>query len=257
MKSRFGHSEFLPGIDLWSLGIHELLEYLKDRIEEGRSTFIVTLNPLMVMRYRQDEEFARALDAADVIVADGVGIKWAYRRIKQRNIQLIPGVELAEAIIEKASEYGWNVGLIGGEPGIWDKAAEKLTTRYPELKVAYGHHGYFSQEEEPEIVNEIIQKDLQVLIAGMGFPKQELFLNKFKKHFEGSILIGVGGSLDVFSGKTKRAPQIYRRLKIEWLYRMISEPKRISNFLILLKYWILVILRHPWLFKKTINDRIP
>lgn len=257
MKFRFGHVEFLPGIELWSSGLPELPGYLKERIDEGISTFIVTLNPLMVMRYRQDEEFAKAINAADVIVADGVGIKWAYSRLTKMKIQLIPGVELAEAIIEKASECGWDVGLVGGEPGIWEESAEKLILKYPELNVVYGHHGFFSLEDETEIVNEIVEKNLHVLIAGMGFPRQEMFLHKYKKHFKGAVLIGAGGSLDVFSGKTKRAPEIFRRLRIEWVYRMIKEPKRIISFFILFKYWILVVLRHPSLFKEMIDDKIP
>jgi N-acetylglucosaminyldiphosphoundecaprenol N-acetyl-beta-D-mannosaminyltransferase len=267
VESRHGHCEFLPGIELWCESKNELLDYLTHRVQAGQTTFIVTLNPLMVMASRHNRDFARVLEKADVIVADGQGVRWAYRKIQNSDVPLIPGVELAEEIIAASSKTAssesassgqkWNIGFLGGRDNVWKIAADSLKRKYPDIVIKGGFQGYFNQNDEEDIVFKLSEMDLKVLIAGMGSPKQELFLLKHLDSFKGAILIGAGGSLDIYSGQTKRAPMIFRGLKLEWLWRMIKEPSRFSQIFPLMKFWLMVAMRHPSLFKSAIGDKIP
>lgn len=236
----------------------------------------------MVMASRHNRDFARVLDKADVIVADGQGVRWAYRKIQNSDIPLIPGVELAEEIIAASSESAsseaasseaasseaasseaasgkrkWNIGFLGGRDDVWEMAADNLKRKYPGIVIKGGVHGYFNQNDEKDIVCKLTEMDLKVLIAGMGSPKQELFLLKHLDSFKGAILIGAGGSLDIYSGQMKRAPRIFRGLKLEWLWRMIKEPSRFSQIFPLMKFWLIVAMRHPSLFNNAIGVKIP
>lgn len=216
----------------------------------------------MVIASRHNRDFARVLEKADVIVADGQGVRWAYRKIQNSDIPLIPGVELAEEIIAASSEAAssgqkWNIGFLGGRDSVWEMAADTLKRKYADIVIKGGFQGYFNQNEEKDIVCKLSEMDLKVLIAGMGSPKQELFLLNHLDSFKGAILIGAGGSLDIYSGQMKRAPSIYRRLKLEWLWRMIKEPSRFSQIFPLMKFWLMVVMRHPSLFNSAIGDKIP
>lgn len=211
----------------------------------------------MVMASRHNRDFARVLEKADVIAADGQGVRWAYRKIQNADISLIPGVELAEEIIAASGKQKWNIGFLGGRDDVWEMAADSLKRKYPDIVIKGGIHGYFNQNEEKDIVCKLSEMDLKVLIAGMGSPKQELFLLNHLDSFKGAIVIGAGGSLDIYSGQMRRAPMIFRTLKLEWLWRMIKEPSRFSRIFPLMKFWLMVVMRHPSLFKSAIGDKIP
>lgn len=240
MPSRYGHQPFLPGIELWTQSRSELLSYLEKRINDRQTSFIITLNPLMIMERSSNKEFNRSLETADVIVADGRGVRWAARKIGKINPPLIPGVELAEELIRYAAVKGLPVSLIGAHPGVWEKAKENLSKKYPGLNIVAGHHGYFKETDEAELIDRLASHKPLLIIAGMGFPRQEIFLYKYKGRFPGAILIGVGGSLDIYSGVKKRAPVFFRKTGTEWLWRMLTEPSRIKRFWRLLKFWLWV-----------------
>lgn len=257
MDDRHGHCEFLPGIELWAQSSNELVDYLAHRVETGETTFIVTLNPIMVLASRKDRDFAKVIETADVIVADGQGVRWAYRKLHNKDVPLIPGVELAERIVELSGKKKWGIGLVGGQEGVWEKAADCLINKYPGIVVKGGNHGYFNQNDEIDIVSALAALKLEVLIVGMGSPKQEMFLMKHLDLFNGAIVIGAGGSLDIYSGQVKRAPKLYRNLKLEWLWRMIREPSRFSQFFSLVKFWWMIVIRHKTLFNSAKDDKMP
>lgn len=257
MQIHHGHAHFLPGIQIWAQSRENLLEYLSDRLKKHSSTMIVTLNPLMVLRANRDDEFNGILEKADVVVCDGQGVRWAFRHLHNESIPLIPGVELAEDLIIAASKNSWKVYLLGGEHDIWQKAKEKFAVQFKNPDMIQGHHGYFNHEEELKIIEEINRFKPDLIIAGMGFPKQEKFLFRNRDKFNDSIMIGVGGSLDVFAGEVKRAPIFFRKLKIEWLWRMFREPERFKNIVDLIIFSLLIITRHKSLLNRSTNDKIP
>ena len=147
------------------------------------------------------------------------------------------------------SQKSWPVVIIGAKPGVWEKAKENLTAKYPGLNIVGGHHGYFDKAAEAELIDRVAGLTPFVVIAGMGFPKQEVFLSSVRGRLPGAILIGVGGSLDIYSGMKKRAPIIFRKMGMEWLWRMVCEPKRMRQLALLMKFWILVQIRHKSLLK--------
>jgi N-acetylglucosaminyldiphosphoundecaprenol N-acetyl-beta-D-mannosaminyltransferase len=245
--------QFPIGIEIWSKGIDQLLELVVQRIESGETTHIVTLNPLMVMSFKNDPEFHQAVKSADFVVADGVGIKWAIKKLYGIDVPLIPGIELSERLIRLSSQKGWGIGLLGARPNVWETAERKLSGNFLNLIIKGGHHGFFRNDEESLIVENLSSKGLHLLLVGMGFPKQEKFLGKYKENFKGAVLIGVGGSLDVFAGKVVRAPEIFRKLGIEWLWRMVREPKRLANVFTLFRFWWMVKTKDRYLVGNHVN----
>lgn len=247
MISSGEHVQFPIGIEIWSKGVDQLLDLVIQRTESGETTHIVTLNPLMVMSLKNDPEFWNAVKSADFTVADGVGIKWAIKKLHGTDVPLIPGIELSERLIRLSAQKGWGVGLLGARPDVWEKSERMLSDKFPNLAVTGGHHGYYQNEEESLIVDKLSKSGLKLLLVGMGFPKQEKFLRKYREKFKGAVLIGVGGSLDVFAGEAVRAPVIFRKLGIEWFWRMVREPRRLGSVFTLFRFWYMVKTKNRYL----------
>ena len=253
MISSDKHVQFPIGIEIWSKGIELLLELVAQRTQSGETTHIVTLNPLMVMSLKNDMEFWNAVKSADFVVADGVGIKWAIKKLHGIDVPLIPGIELSERLIRLSAQKGWGVGLLGARPDIREKAERKLSGNFPNLIFTGGHHGYYQKEEESMIVEKLSNSGLKLFLVGMGFPKQEKFLGQYRENFKGAVLMGVGGSLDVFAGEVVRAPEVFRKLGIEWLWRMVREPRRLANVFTLLRFWWMVKTKNRYLVGNHVN----
>jgi N-acetylglucosaminyldiphosphoundecaprenol N-acetyl-beta-D-mannosaminyltransferase len=207
----------------------------------------------MVMAARRNPDLAAIISRADVVVCDGQGVRWAFGKLHHKAVPLIPGIELAEELIKLASGKSWNVTLVGGKPGIWEDAKSNLESGYEGLRIVGGCDGFFTDEQEPMIFEKLGELNPQILFAGMGFPKQDILLNRYRDVFKGTIMIGVGGSLDVFAGKVKRAPVFFRKLRIEWLWRMVKEPERFKNLRDILKFCLLILAKHHSVVVKSSN----
>lgn len=198
-------------------------------LQAGQNVQVVTLNPEMIMQGDQDPELGRILKSADLILPDGAGLVWALRR--QGNVvNRLPGIEFSEALLAWAAREGRKIALVGARPEILELAVNALTARYPGLQVAYQHHGFFKPgEEEERIARECADTAPSLVFVALGVPRQEKWIDRYKALFKGAALVGVGGSLDVWSGQTKRAPALMRKLNLEWAYRISSEPWRIKR----------------------------
>ena len=201
---------------------------------DGRTKIIVTANPIMVMTAQKDAEFMQILRSADLIVPDGVGILWAARRKGMDLPDRVTGVELAYGLL--GSEVSPKVFFLGGKEEVAEKAAQKAKELFPGVRICGTHHGYFSPEEEPRIVQAIRETEADLLLCAMGSPKQEKFIWKYKSELGAKVGIGVGGVFDVLAGEKKRAPEIIQNLGLEWLYRLILEPSRIKQDALLLQF---------------------
>ncbi len=215
------------GFELWEEGVQELLHTVEEAIREGKKLHIVTLNPEMVARQTFDLSFRQVLQEAEVLIPDGVGIVWGIRFLERRVLERLAGIELAEEIVVQGEKKGWSFYFLGGEPGIAEQAARNLCRRYPRLRVVGFHHGYFG--EDGEVVEDICGKVPDVLLVGMGSPRQEKWVHRYKDVLPSWVMIGVGGSLDVWSGKKKRAPRLWQTMRLEWGYRLLCEPWRIRR----------------------------
>jgi len=161
-----------------------------------------------------------------MVIPDGIGLVYASKILKHPMKERVTGIDFLGRALEHLAQTGKSVFLFGSKPGIAEKAAEKMKETYPGLKVAGTRNGYFKPEEEEAILEEINAAEPDLLCVALGSPKQELFVLKYKDRLKAKAAIGVGGSLDVWSGELKRAPEFYRKHGLEWLYRFIQEPSR-------------------------------
>jgi N-acetylglucosaminyldiphosphoundecaprenol N-acetyl-beta-D-mannosaminyltransferase len=201
------------------------LEVIESAWENHRSLHIVTLNAEMVVAAQQDAQLDRIIRHAHLIIPDGAGVVWAVR-LSGEHIERLPGIELASAALDHAARYDKRVALIGGRPEVLRKLVEDLPEKHKGLDVVAWNDGYFTADDAESVVDKIAEHDPDLILVALGVPKQEYFIDQWSHAFPRAIMIGVGGSFDVWAGEIKRAPKFMRDLHLEWLYRLIVEPWR-------------------------------
>lgn len=206
------------------------------------SAHIVTANPELVMEARRNPAFAEVLRRAELVLPDGIGIVWAARLLGRPIAQRVPGIELAEALLEAGARHGYKVFFLGAAPGVAEQAAVAVERTYPGIEVVGTQHGYFSAEEEPDVVERVRRAVPDILFVGLGAPRQEFFIARHRTTWNVPVAIGVGGSLDVLSGRARRAPRWVQAIGLEWLYRLVREPRRIGRMAALPQFVVLVLL---------------
>ncbi len=227
------------GVGFDSLSMDEALEKALSLMEEGRAAYVVTPNPEIVMLCRENEEAAAAVNGADLVLPDGIGVVYAAKLMRRPLRQKLPGIDFASGLMEKLAERGGSVYLFGAKPGVAASAGEKLSRRYPGLVVAGSHNGYF--DDDGPIISDIAACAPDLLLVCLGAPKQELWMKEQTGKMPVGLMAGLGGSLDVFAGVTKRAPVFWQKLGLEWLYRLFREPKRIGRMMKLPRFLLLAI----------------
>ncbi|WP_418952967.1 N-acetylglucosaminyldiphosphoundecaprenol N-acetyl-beta-D-mannosaminyltransferase TarA [Staphylococcus pettenkoferi] len=189
--------------------------------------FIVTANPEIANYATQHSDYQQLVNRADYVVPDGTGIVMGAKMLKTPLQERVPGIELMETCIQIANEKQQRVYLLGSKPEIVDLAEQQLQAQYPYVHFA-SHHGYIDVHDQ-SIADEIVAFDPDYLFVGMGYPRQEEWLERYAQHFTHTVMMGVGGSLEVFSGTKKRAPKLFRKLNLEWVYRLLIDWKRIGR----------------------------
>jgi len=261
------------GVDVSTNTKDELLQEVSDYLKKKSKTSftIVTPNPEQMVYTQKDARFRKILNSADIALPDGIGIVWAMNRLKNNApqpplskrgsvsggvIKRIPGIEFAEELIKIAAQNNYHVGLVGGRINIAQKALERLQKKYPKLN-GWAEDGpeikisnlksQISSEETPleELQKKIKRTNTRLLFIGFGAPKQEFFIEAISHQpsaiRQNVVLMVVGGSFDVWSGRIRRAPLFIRGLGFEWLWRLFQEPWRIKRQLNLLKFIYLVL----------------
>lgn len=226
----------LLGLPLDPVDLGGALDWAGARLSGGEPAQIVTLNPELVVRSRRDAKLRLAISAAELVTADGVGIVWAARRLC--NLELpgrVTGVDLTTALLEHFGER-LRVFFLGGKPGVAATAAARAASLW-NTTVAGVQHGYFDDEEA--VVRAVRASGADLLLAGLG-ERQETFLHRHKQELGVPLSIGVGGTLDVLSGRVRRMPAWSQRLGLEWLLRVGGDPKRWPRALRLARFVLLV-----------------
>jgi N-acetylglucosaminyldiphosphoundecaprenol N-acetyl-beta-D-mannosaminyltransferase len=214
------------GLPLDPLSRSEVLERSSSFLSQSPCRQIVTLNALMVLEAETNEELRLAGEKAALVTADSSGIAWAAFKISGKHLERYPGIDLAFDLCRVCSEQGFGVYLLGGAPNVAATAARRLQDSFPKLKIAGTRDGFFKSEQEKEVLSEMSASGAHLFLIGLGMPKQELWIHRNLNKFSHGVAVGVGGTLDVWAGKVKRAPNFYRRFGIEWLYRLWQEPYR-------------------------------
>lgn len=197
---------------------------------DDRGMHVVTLNAEMVIQAQNDTELDRIVRHAHLIVPDGAGAVWALR-MDGHQAYRVPGIELAYKALSSAARHKLPVALIGGRREVLDKLLEVISSQHPGIDVVASHDGFFGGDEEETMIDEIVEKQPRLILVAMGVPRQELFIDRWQAQFSKAVVIGVGGSFDVWAGYTKRAPAFFRKLHLEWFYRMASEPWRAKRIM--------------------------
>ncbi|MDR0951513.1 MAG: WecB/TagA/CpsF family glycosyltransferase [Oscillospiraceae bacterium] len=221
------------GVSFNNLTMDEAVSRALTLINERGGAYVVTPNPEIVMLARKDHDLQDALAGAALTLPDGVGIVLASKLLGTPLRRKLPGIDFACALMDKLSERGASVFLLGasngenGEESVAQKAAAKLKERFPGLIIVGAQHGYFS-EDEP-IIEQINASRPDLLLVCLGSPKQEQWMARNAKNLNVGLMAGLGGALDVFSGEVNRAPERWQHLGLEWLYRLLHDPARIKR----------------------------
>lgn len=208
---------------------------------ERRAAYVVTPNPEIVMCCREDAQAAEAVSAADLTIADGIGVVYGARILKTPLKEKVPGCDFTLALMDKMQEEGRSVFLFGAKPGVAELAEQKLKEKFPGLRFVGTNDGYFT--DDAPIVEKINAASPDLLLVCLGAPKQEKWMYKNAPSLNVGLMIGAGGSLDVYAGTAQRAPERWQRAGMEWLYRLLKDPKRIGRMAVLPKFMLTVIFR--------------
>ncbi len=204
------------------------LEIIETAWRSDKGLQVETLNAEMVVAAQQDQRLDRIIRHAHLIVPDGAGVVWALR-LDGHTVDRLPGIELAQQALTLAAAKSVPVSLLGGKPAVIERLNEVLPRLHPGLKLVSSHDGYFSSDHEEHLVDSIAAQEPKLLLVALGVPKQEFFIDQWRDKFPKAVVIGVGGSFDVWAGTVKRAPQGFQKMHLEWLYRLIREPWRFKR----------------------------
>lgn len=204
------------------------------------SHYAVTPNSEIVYECLKDENVRKTVNNADMVLPDGIGVIYASKILKTPLKEKIAGIDFAKALMEEMRNEGMKLFLLGSKPGVAERASKNLQAAYPGLIICGTYDGYF--KDDGPVIEKINNERPDALFVCLGAPKQELWMYRNRESVNSRLMVGLGGSLDVFSGDVKRAPDIFIKLGLEWFYRLIREPWRFSRMLRLPKFLFTVIL---------------
>lgn len=227
----------LLGYEIDLIGFEEAVAYANEI-----SGQVVTINPEMM----SNSDMVDIVNSAELVVPDGIGVEIGLK-ISGKIIRRIPGIQFAYRMLQECAKNDKSVALVGAKHEIVETAVKNLVKEIENLNIVYYSDGYFDDEEK--IIDELKTNNPRLVLCALGSPKQELFIKKLKTLMPNSLLIGVGGSFDVWAGAVDRAPEIWQKYGLEWLYRTIKEPKRLKRIFPTLPLFIIRILKEKFIPK--------
>lgn len=224
------------GVRVDNVTMQEALARLHAMVLEGNPHQVVTVNPEFIMRAQVDEAFRQVLEEADLAIPDGQGLLWGAKWLGQPLRERVAGSDLVPLIAQESAKRGYRLFLLGAAPGVAERAARVLMERYPGARIVGTYAGSPSLEEEDEIVARIVAAQPDFLFVAYGAPAQDLWIHRNQPRMRVPVAMGVGGTLDFIAGVRKRAPLWMRKHGLEWLYRLIQEPRRWRRMLALPRF---------------------
>jgi len=224
------------GVGVDSVTMQEALDRVDTFFEERKPVIIATANAEMLMRATHDEELKNILNAAELVVPDGAGTVWAAHHLGYEMPERVAGYDLAQELMKRAPSKNRKIFFFGSAPGVAEKAKLKAEELYPNIQIVGTRNGFFTENDEPQIIADIKSAQPDLLLAALGVPKQEKWLAKYKDELNVPVSIGVGGTFDVMAGVMKRAPKWMQKAKLEWLFRAMLQPKRAGRLIALPKF---------------------
>jgi len=209
-------------------------------IRQGRRAQVVTLGAEMATLAARDDAYRAAINGADLIVPDTVGIVWASRVLRRPLRERVAGIDLVEHVLRDSPPSSVRVFILGAAAGVAESAAQALGQRFPSVVICGMHHGFFERDHDAQLAYLVRSSGAQLVLVGMGFPLQEFWIRTNLAALGNAVCIGVGGAVDVWAGRVTRAPEAWRRAGLEWLYRLVREPARFRRQLALPRFAALV-----------------
>ena len=214
---------------LYKKGAQSFYEILSDNLKNNMKTFVVTANPETFMISEKNEDVRKMLlDKETVMVPDGIGVLKAGKKIGYNIEERITGIDIANELLKFGNEQKKSIYLFGSKQEVIDSIKIVIKEQYPNLKLVGTSNGYVTDKDK--VFDEIVKLEPDIVLVALGIPLQEMLIYKHLNRFKKGIFVGVGGSFDVMSGMKKRAPKIFIKLNLEWLYRIMKEPKRLKRF---------------------------
>lgn len=239
MGYRMSEKINIRGVSFDSVTMDEAVETCRGFLDDGSggARVIHTPNAEIIQLCIEQNEYYELINSADLIIPDGAGVVLASK-ILGRPLQKgkVAGIELCERLIVLSAECGKSVFFLGGKPGVAETAAVKMKERYPALSVAGCSDGYFN--DDAAVIGKINDSGASVLLICFGVPRQEKWMFSHRSELNIQLMGGFGGSFDIYAGVSRRAPRIFIHLNLEWLYRLICEPRRIGRMMKLPKFII-------------------
>lgn len=230
----------IMGVQFHAVTLNEAVDYAMNRIHMKKKGYVVTPNPEIVYLTLDDPAFRMVVNNAALVLPDGIGIIYAARILGQALFGRVTGIDFADLLMHRMAQEQLRLFLLGAKPGVAEAAADQLQKKHPGLVISGCHDGYFKDEQDAvDAVNAAGGAD--VVFVCLGAPKQERFMSVWLDKLDATLLCGLGGSLDVFAGTVKRAPALFSRLGLEWLYRLCKEPWRFKRMLKLPLFLLLAI----------------
>lgn len=225
------------GVPVAQATMEQVLNWVEKRIEAGQPpAHLVTANAEIIYRASWDAGLAGLLSKADMITADGAGVVWAGKKIHTPFPERVTGVDLTMGLLALAEKKGWKVYFLGAKPEAVEKAVLRVLSQYPQLEICGYHHGYFPKQEIDQVVSNIYKVEPHLLFVALGVPRQEQFIQENFSQLAVPVSIGVGGTFDVLAGIVNRAPRWMQKWGLEWLYRLLKEPRRFVRILALPRF---------------------
>ncbi len=227
------------GVKINNMNMNETVNAVKDLLQLNRPSLIFTPNSEIIYMAKNNDDFKKILNSSDINTADGIGVVYAAKILNTPIPERVAGYDLSRELLKVMNENKLSLFLFGGKPGVADIAKENINSKYPDINICGTENGYF--ENSDKIIEHINQKNPDFLFVCLGAPKQEKWIYENKDKLNCKVMMGIGGSLDVYANVAKRAPKIFIKLNIEWLYRLFKNPSRIGRMMSLPKFAFAVI----------------
>ena len=219
----------LFGFGVDPLTMDQAVEHCLAAVRADRPLEIGVVNAAKLVAMRRDPRLAAAVTGCGLVLADGQAVVWASRLLRSPLPERVAGIDLFVRLLGAAEREGLSVYLLGARQEVLDRMLHRVAARFPRLRIAGARHGYFADAEQPEVADAIRDSGADLLFLGMTSPKKEIFTAGYGKRAGVRLVHGVGGSFDVLAGVTRRAPAGWQRLGLEWLYRLLQEPRRLAR----------------------------
>lgn len=227
------------GVDVSNVTIDEATRFIIDRALHKETTVVYTPNSEIIENFRKDKALLNMINSADLTTPDGIGVVIGSKILGTPLKERAAGFDIACRLLEKSLDKGLSFYFFGSKEEVGKLAKTNLEKKYPNIKIVGTRSGYFNEDED--IASEINEKNPDIVFVCLGAVKQEKWIYDNKEKLQGKVLMGLGGSLDVFAGTVKRAPDIFIKLNLEWFYRLIKQPQRFIRMLALPKFLLSVI----------------